>query len=548
MKKHYNFKLLLVLSIITLFSINAKSQCTPNAGGEIIACGNINGGSYNLSESSLTNPDNNALWTVFSGGSVNFAGSENSINPYINVSTIGTYKLVLHESGTCSGTDTLTITFIDDGSLVYPGNDDAICGIEYQLDAMSSGNTDWWVCHNDYISFEDTLNSTSMIYLDTIGLDWSDSSMVEAVLYYKTDFGTCISSSKINITFYQTPNANAGFDDTYCSNCYQLNATPSIEAYDGHWIVLSQPTGSNIIFGSGSLSDQEQPIVNTCFDNSGIYEFIWYESNMYNNFCFSSDTVKIEPTIQIIDDTISDAYNGVCDGFIELSYTGGYPNPTIEWSNGDSTLDINNLCPNTYTIIITDTSNCYAEVPYVIEMIPDTSSTPYIDTITVVIDTCLFNTSIPIDSASIYDFEIISADSAITNWVFWQAGTAIYLDVTVPYTSGTNLIYLQIVCLNKATNIYKFYGVFNSTSVEIINIKKIINVEIYPNPAKDFVNIKVNNNELSKISVIDISGKILKTENFNNNLKIETKKFEKGIYIFKIETNNEVITKRIVID
>jgi len=103
------------------------------------------------------------------------------------------------------------------------------------------------------------------------------------------------------------------------------------------------------------------------------------------------------------------------------------------------------------------------------------------------------------------------------------------------------------------------FKVYNDCSVEFIKsygcviqsvdkIKSNKYISIYPNPAKDFVNIKVNNNELSKISVIDISGKILKTENFNNNLKIETKEFEKGIYIFKIETNNEVITKRIVID
>jgi hypothetical protein len=103
------------------------------------------------------------------------------------------------------------------------------------------------------------------------------------------------------------------------------------------------------------------------------------------------------------------------------------------------------------------------------------------------------------------------------------------------------------------------FKVYNDCSVEFIKsygcviqsvdkIKSNKYISIYPNPAKDFVNIKVNNNELSKISVIDISGKILKTENFNKNIKIETKEFEKGIYIFKIETNNEVITKRIVID
>ena len=106
------------------------------------------------------------------------------------------------------------------------------------------------------------------------------------------------------------------------------------------------------------------------------------------------------------------------------------------------------------------------------------------------------------------------------------------------------LYYPDAISIYIRTFIVKF-DMSNNVGIEFYLSEPQVN--IYPNPTKDFVNVQVNNNDLSIISVIDISGRLLIKESFNNNIKIETKDFEKGVYNLKIETYNKVITKRVVV-
>ena len=59
---------------------------------------------------------------------------------------------------------------------------------------------------------------------------------------------------------------------------------------------------------------------------------------------------------------IRDSTNILCHGdstgSIDLSVTGGVSPYTYQWSNGETTQDINNLTEGTYTIIVTDSNGC----------------------------------------------------------------------------------------------------------------------------------------------------------------------------------------------
>jgi alpha-tubulin suppressor-like RCC1 family protein len=71
-------------------------------------------------------------------------------------------------------------------------------------------------------------------------------------------------------------------------------------------------------------------------------------------------------------------------------------------------------------------------------------------------------------------------------------------------------------------------------------------VSIYPNPCKDFLNIEFKNeNEINKVTISDISGKILLEEN-NANSKIDLTNFKTGVYVIKINSNEKVIYKKIL--
>ena len=50
--------------------------------------------------------------------------------------------------------------------------------------------------------------------------------------------------------------------------------------------------------------------------------------------------------------------HGDSTGSIDLSVTGGVSPYTYQWSNGETTEDINNLTEGTYTVIVTDSNLC----------------------------------------------------------------------------------------------------------------------------------------------------------------------------------------------
>lgn len=73
---------------------------------------------------------------------------------------------------------------------------------------------------------------------------------------------------------------------------------------------------------------------------------------------------------------------------------------------------------------------------------------------------------------------------------------------------------------------------------------------IYPNPAKDFVNINCGNiSDNCKMLVTDMSGKIILQQNLSLGLnKVDLRKLSKGIYILSTINNNENKTQKLIIE
>lgn len=76
------------------------------------------------------------------------------------------------------------------------------------------------------------------------------------------------------------------------------------------------------------------------------------------------------------------------------------------------------------------------------------------------------------------------------------------------------------------------------------------NISIYPNPAIDVLNVKVNNgvleSDVQSISIYGIKGELIsKTLNYKQNIDI--KNLSKGMYLVKIQFPNYLVTKKVVI-
>jgi len=98
------------------------------------------------------------------------------------------------------------------------------------------------------------------------------------------------------------------------------------------------------------------------------------------------------------------------------------------------------------------------------------------------------------------------------------------------------------------TNTFSFYGMFNATGVGIDEIEKEYIISIYPNPAKDYFTINLDNNEKSDLKILDITGKVVYERNFSKEINISTEKFKEGIYFVKVKNNDNIIIRKIIVE
>jgi len=98
--------------------------------------------------------------------------------------------------------------------------------------------------------------------------------------------------------------------------------------------------------------------------------------------------------------------------------------------------------------------------------------------------------------------------------------------------------------------IVEFNGIiYNAKKINSINFASINDrmIEVYPNPAENFLALKVSANiRINKIDITDITGRLVNTIK-NNRPVIDIKNLEAGIYFVNIElVNRQIIIKKLV--
>ena len=91
------------------------------------------------------------------------------------------------------------------------------------------------------------------------------------------------------------------------------------------------------------------------------------------------------------------------------------------------------------------------------------------------------------------------------------------------------------------------YGTARSLSASKLIDQPKDNIEIYPNPAKGFINIDLgeNKNQTKSIELVDLSGKKLTLESVNGRRKISIaiSRFTPGMYMIRMNGNKTVSQK-----
>lgn len=135
-----------------------------------------------------------------------------------------------------------------------------------------------------------------------------------------------------------------------------------------------------------------------------------------------------------------------------------------------------------------------------------------------------------------------------------NSGDSIFQSYAILYArNGNNLQNAQSI-INLASEVKTFYDsesnipCENGTwGTEEINTSKF---NVFPNPSKGILNISSDQQTNITVSIFDLSGKQIQTSFIQNATKtsIDLINLPKGLYLIQIETNNESIMKRIILE
>ena len=91
----------------------------------------------------------------------------------------------------------------------------------------------------------------------------------------------------------------------------------------------------------------------------------------------------------------------------------------------------------------------------------------------------------------------------------------------------------------------------NSINVGTLGIDEVTNVldnvKIYPNPTKDIINIEIENTDIQSITVLDLSGRVLKSVNTQNNkTNINIQDLPNAMYLMQVKTKIGTKTVKVI--
>lgn len=341
---------------------------------------------------------------------------------------------------------------------------------------------------------------------------------------------TYTTSGNISLIASLACNTNISATGYFTINNSTINLIATANKYNicaGETVTLNAIGATNYIW-NGLLSNSNGANATTLPLNTGIHQFIC-NGNM--GYCLQNDTVRI-----VVGQKPSVSVNplNLCEGQIGyLTATGNAD--TYIWSNGQigTTIGVNPTTNTNYSVTASK-NGCDSTVSTTVQVKPY----PIINI-----------TASPNDSINAGQTCILSATGA--NSYNWSNGQNLNLIQVTPSTTtmytvtGTNIYGTNFSCATTKSITINVSDI----STGIRDNKLNDEVKIYPNPASDFINIELKRNSSFSIDIFDELGQIVwREENKNDVVKIPTSNFASGIYLIKIQTENEFGMKKIIIN
>jgi len=275
--------------------------------------------------------------------------------------------------------------------------------------------------------------------------------------------------------------------------------------------------------------------------NVGIYTAIVRDANgCVGVFEASIDTLM---PIAINADVMPVLCNGENNGNIEVSVTGGHGYNSYAWNNGATTASIYNVTAGTYALTVTDGKGCTATSQFEVAQ-------PEILVANVNHQDQIFYNNATVD--------VTVAGGAFPYTYSWNNGqttedldnvTPGFYEVLITDANGCLASVNAIVGQTQVTEVENNFGFGQQESAAgITETTAATTFNVYPNPAVNNATVTWNNNEVTEVQLVDLTGKVINTYKVNGYTEqIALQNIAQGEYMVNTITNNGTMTTQKVI-
>jgi len=320
-----------------------------------------------------------------------------------------------------------------------------------------------------------------------------------------------------NIDNYQWQiNEGSDFEDIINNSIYSnattatLNITNVSVSMDSNLYrcFVSNDDGEAISNSASLTIENENPVITSTHNNQTIYA--------------NSNCEAILPDYR---SSVTSTDN--CDTDVSISQS---PNPGTTISGNT----------NTISLTATDNAGNYTSVSFNVDVDDDTN--PVI--------TCINNAVRNADSTLHYtvsgtEFDPVFTDDncGISSVINNYNGTSTLNGESLP--EGNISIYWTVSDTSNNSSICSFDVLINNyLDIEDLNQSAI---SIYPNPTNGMINYQLEKDNIKGLSIFNTTGHLILNKSINKQKgSIDLSSFVKGIYILRIQTDNSILTKKIV--
>ncbi len=227
----------------------------------------------------------------------------------------------------------------------------------------------------------------------------------------------------------------------------------------------------------------------------------------------------------------SDANDSICLGESVTFTVSGTSYPSYEFKNGATSLQ--NTASTTYMSSFSTTTTITVEGMH--NACPVFSNTSIINV--VVVDTSATKTN---DTTA-----MATAAGANYQWIDCGTGLAITGATSQTYIASNSGNYKVVVTQNGCSDTSSCYHLI--VPYAGINENKIASLKVYPSPANTILTVETDNTQITTLTIMDASGKVISSQSPNTRLvTLDVSNLPSGIYLLNVVSEQGTEVKRFI--